>query len=381
MGSNQLKLKIGFVFDDSLDKPDGVQQYILSLGSWLTAQGHTVHYLVGQTKRTDMVNVHSLSRNVSVTFNGNVLSVPLPASRRQIKALLDAEQFNVLHVQMPYSPWLAQQIILAAPPNTVIFGTFHIVAFSKLVTAATKVLAWWTRRSLQGFSEIVSVSSAAQTYARQTYGIDTTVLPNVVDYNRFAAARSTDKTAKTVSILFLGRLVERKGCQYLLEAVQLLQARGVGGFNVTICGRGGLKSQLEKYVREHDLPVTFVGFVSEDDKPSHYAAADIAVFPSTGGESFGIVLIEAMANGRTAVLGAANSGYTSVLETKPEALFPVRDHVALADRLEYLLNHPAERQALAQWEAEYARQYDIAVVGKTLISRYRRHLPNLRETP
>jgi phosphatidylinositol alpha-mannosyltransferase len=73
------KLTIGFVFDDSLDKPDGVQQYVLTLGDWMKKQGHSVHYLVGATTRDDIANVHSLSRNMRVAFNGNRMSVPLPS--------------------------------------------------------------------------------------------------------------------------------------------------------------------------------------------------------------------------------------------------------------------------------------------------------------
>src|ERR1039458_8447904 len=104
-------LKVGFVLDDSLDKTDGVQQYILSLGSWLKQQGHDVHYLVGETVRTDIPNVHSLSRNINARFNSNRMSTPLPASPARIRKLLEDVQFDVLHVQIPYSPFLAQQII------------------------------------------------------------------------------------------------------------------------------------------------------------------------------------------------------------------------------------------------------------------------------
>ncbi|HTH72515.1 MAG TPA: glycosyltransferase family 4 protein, partial [Candidatus Pristimantibacillus sp.] len=105
------RLKIGLVLDDSLDKVDGVQQYVLIVGRWLTAQGHDVHYLVGETKRTDLPGMHSLARNVKVRFNKNRMAIPLPANLRAIRALLKREQFDVLHVQVPYSPALAGRII------------------------------------------------------------------------------------------------------------------------------------------------------------------------------------------------------------------------------------------------------------------------------
>src|SRR3990167_6303303 len=91
-------LKIGLVVDDTLDKPDGVQQYVLLVGAWLSAQGHEVHYLVGQSSRTDLPNVHSLAKNVPVTFNKNKLTVPLPANKRRIQQLLEQEKFYILHV-------------------------------------------------------------------------------------------------------------------------------------------------------------------------------------------------------------------------------------------------------------------------------------------
>jgi phosphatidylinositol alpha-mannosyltransferase len=81
--SDKPKLKIGFVLDDGLDKPDGVQQYILSLGEWMAGQGHDVHYLVGETERTDLPNVHSMSRNIWVLGNGNRMSIPLPTTSRR----------------------------------------------------------------------------------------------------------------------------------------------------------------------------------------------------------------------------------------------------------------------------------------------------------
>jgi len=101
------KLKIGLLLDDTLDTPDGVQQYVLCLGGWLTNQGHEVHYLVGASKREDIKHLHSIANNIRVRFNKNRLSIPLPTSRSAIRNLLDELQLDVLHVQMPYSPLFA----------------------------------------------------------------------------------------------------------------------------------------------------------------------------------------------------------------------------------------------------------------------------------
>lgn len=367
-------LKIGLVLDDSLDKPDGVQQYVLGIGAWLSAQGHEVHYLVGQTARQDIPHVHSLSRNLKVKFNGNRLSIPLPANRRRLKALLDREQYDVLHIQTPYSPWLAHRLILAAGPRTAVFGTFHIVAYSKFVQLATRALAVWTRRSSRRFDTMFSVSSAAQAYAQATYGLSSTVLPNVVDYARFHTAAPLQPGRAGLQILFLGRLVPRKGCQLLLAAIAELVATrpALPTFSVMICGKGPLLANLKAYAGTSGIAdrVEFVGFVSEAAKPSYYASADIAVFPSSGGESFGIVLIEAMASGQAAVLAGDNSGYRSVLSDRPELLFDPKDVQALAAKLEIYMTQAPKRRAAAAWGEHYSQQFDTTVVGTQLMTSY-----------
>jgi phosphatidylinositol alpha-mannosyltransferase len=367
-------LKIGFVLDDSLDKADGVQQYVLNLGTWLSAQGHEIHYLVGQTGRSDVQGIHSLSKNIAVRFNGNRMSMPLPASRKAIKELLSKEKFDVLHVQLPYSPLLAARIIKAAGPGTAVIGTFHIVPHGFVVRGANRLLATWTRSSLKRFDAIVSVSTAAQTFARKTFRLQSGVLPNVVDYRRFSKAKPFEKYAGKLTVVFLGRLVPRKGCMLLLQAISdmLKHGHGLPAFRLVICGGGPLEKKLKTYVTEHHLEslVEFTGFISEQDKPRYLSSADIAVFPSTGGESFGIVLIEAMAAGRPAVLAGDNIGYRSVMNERSELLFATRSRRALADKLAEYLRHEEVRVRAAQWGKTYAKQFDVAEVGEQLVSLY-----------
>ena len=383
MASTESMLKIGFVLDDSLDKADGVQQYVLAVGGWLSKQGHDVHYLVGQTKRSDIGGIHSLSKNVNMRFNGNRMSIPLPASQKAIKKLLTEENFDVLHVQVPYSPWLAQRIIQAAGPRTAIIGTFHIVPHSFSVTAANRALAAWTRPSLKRFDTVVSVSSAAADFARKAFGLATEVVPNVVDYARFSRAKPFEKYRDDkITIVFLGRLVPRKGCMYLLEAVNKLlqERRNLPAFRLIVCGPGPLEKKLKTYTSEHHLAATveFTGFIEELDKPRYLASADIAVFPSTGGESFGIVLIEAMAAGRAAVLGGDNVGYRSVLQPHAELLFPPKDITRFADKLAHYLRDKEARSEAAHWGKEYSKQFDVVVVGQELVRRYNEALRNKR---
>ena len=367
------QLKIGFVLDTSLDPLDGVQQYVITIGEWLRTQGHDVHYLVGQTEQRNLPGIHSLERNVSVRFNGNRTTIPLPTSRRKLQAFLEAENFDVLHVQIPHSPFMAQPLILSASPRTAIIGTFHIAPYSHLVRVGNHVLGQWLRRSLRRFDAILSVSTTAQTFAKQTFHINSEVLPNVIAYPLFHNAKPLAKYKEPLTILFLGRLVPRKGCKLLLEAVARLAADSdLPDFKVVICGKGPLLPALQKFVADNQIAgrVEFVGFVAEADKPRYYASADIAVFPSSGGESFGIVLLEAMASGKAAVLAGDNPGYHSVMAPQPDLLFNPKSVAALADKLSYYLQDSRLRKQAQNWGETYAANFDVAFVGTKLLKIY-----------
>lgn len=372
--SGSAPLKIGFVLDDSLDTADGVQQYILTLGAWMRSQGHDVHYLVGQTERTDLPGIHSLSRNVKVKFNQNRMSIPLPASKSAITQLLTREQFDVLHVQLPYSPFLAGRIIAAAPKATAIIGSFHIAPYSPFVAAANSTLSIALRRTLKRFDSIISVSPVAQAFAKKTFGIKSQVIPNTVNLDPYMSAAALPQYKNELTILFLGRLVERKGCQYLLKAITELQSRKSvkTPYKVIICGKGELEEQLRQYTYRHNLDdvIEFIGFVDESDKPRFMASSDIAIFPSTGGESFGIVLIEAMAASRGVVMAGNNPGYASVMADHTGALFDPFNTSQLADKLEEFLNNPGTRAKARDWQKHTVQQYGVSVVGRQIIDVY-----------
>lgn len=367
-------MKIGFVLDDSLDKSDGVQQYLLTLGKWMKRHGNDVHYLVGQTERKDIPNVHSLSRNIQVHFNQNRMTTPLPASRQPIEALLAREKFDVLHIQLPYSPFLAGRIINSADPKTAIIGTFHIIPFSRFEQLATKVLSIWLWRNKRKFDHVFSVSLPAADFARRSFGIKTTILPNVVDVSLYGSAKPYRKYDDgLVNVLFLGRLVERKGCLYFLKAIQELHTSGrLDGVRVLIAGKGPLEPELHEYVIKNHLKrhVKFLGYVSEDDKARYLKTAHIAVFPSTGGESFGIVLIEAMAAGKPVVIAGNNIGYRSVLGERPGQIVSPKNTAEFAKTLHrFIANEPARRKS-HQWQQNVIKNYDVHKVGLELIDRY-----------
>ena len=137
MNVTKNKLKIAFVLDTTLDSEDGVQQYILVLGNYFKLRGHDVHYIAGETHRTDIDNLHSMAKSMNVRFNGNKVIYPLPAKIGPIKKLLEKEKFDILHVQVPYSPLFAAKVVKYAPKTTAIVGTFHIFPFNKVAYFGT----------------------------------------------------------------------------------------------------------------------------------------------------------------------------------------------------------------------------------------------------
>jgi phosphatidylinositol alpha-mannosyltransferase len=222
---------------------------------------------------------------------------------------------------------------------------------------------------------LFAVSSAAQKFVEVTCHIPCEVLPNPIKLKNFKGAKGFSQYADRPTIVYLNRLVVRKGAMHLLQAVQYLRDNKLytEPFRVVVCGKGEETQRLQAFIATNKLEniVTMTGFVSEKDKPRYLASADIVAYPSTGGESFGIVLLEGMASSKGVVLAGNNPGYASVMAPKPEQLVNPKDTKAFAERLAHYLQNPAERAAAATWQKQYVKQFDITVVGRELVKAYR----------
>ncbi|MDQ3065161.1 MAG: glycosyltransferase family 4 protein [bacterium] len=367
-------MKIGIVLDDTLDKTDGVQQHVLTVGKWLSQQGHEVHYLVADTIRTDIANIHSLGRFIGLKFNKNNVRTPLPGNRRKIKKLLDQENFDVLHIQLPYSPFLAKQVIRYAKPETALIGTFHILPASRLHGYSNSLLRAILGKSLKRFDRIFAVSEPAVHFARKAYGVASEYLPNPIDVDMFRTGKPIGKYDKRkLNIVFLGRLVARKGVLQLIDAYNNLPDEVASKTRLLICGKGPLRFKARKRASTNKN-IEFTGFVSEKEKPNYLASADIAVFPSLGAESFGLVLVEAMAAGASVVVGGNNAGYSSILGAQPYLLFDPNDTKAFSEHLSMFITDEKLRQRMYKWQQEIVGQYDISVVGPKLLKAYKEEL-------
>jgi len=370
--SKNMKLNIGLLLDDTLDKPDGVQQYVMTVGEYLRSQGHEVHYLVAETRRNDLQNIHSLTTFVSVKFNGNSVRTPLPASKKKIVELVEKLDLDVLHVQMPFSPFFAAKIIRAVSDKCRVVGTWHTFPSTRMHFLSNVALSLLIRRSLKRFSVTMGVSKATADFADRAYGTNSIVVPNAVELDRFHVSRK-HKQSLIRRVVFLGRFVERKGPVHLIAALQEVKKRGfdMNRLEIIMGGSGPLLGYCEQLSSKMGLHVSFPGFIKEQDKANLLASADVTVFPSTGGEAFGISLVEAMATGQSVVIGGNNAGYRSVLEGHSDQLVDPKYVQEFADiLLRYLAIHGEDRRAIIDSQLRHIQQYDASIVCAKLLDVY-----------
>ena len=378
-----MALTIGFVFDDTLDALDGVQQHIITIGTELVRRGHDVHYLVGETHHSPVPQTVSLARNVMVSFNGNRMRIPLPVRKREIRAALAHNNYDILHIQAPYSPLFGGRVLECAPQSTGVVATYHIASIDRRARYGGRALGLVNAHSHRRVDEVIAVSQVAAQYAQFTAHTHGTIIANPVNVEKFAtAAHRATRDAAHPHIVFLGRLVPRKGAQLLLDALDYGERHGMfpmPGLHVTIAGEGPLMDDCVQRAARLRTPVQFVGTVDEG-KADLLASADVAVFPAIGGETFGIVLPEAIASGAGVTLAGDNPGYRWTMRGDEDALFSVGpDHArVLAERItRALTDAPWARRLHARDEALLDR-YNVQAVTDEVEQVYARAIADRR---
>lgn len=364
-------MRIGLVIDDGLDKPDGVQQIVLTLGRRLAELGHEVHYLTSSTDRTDLANLHVLGRTLSVRFNGNRLRSPLPASRARIRRLLAEVPFDVLHVTMPYSPLLAGRVVSAASPRTAVVGSFVIYPQDAVARWGIRALGLAERRRLRRFDAISALSGAARESVREAYGRDVPVIGGPVELGAAPAGVTRRADDAPVHVVFLGRLVERKGPRELLAAMAALPST-VRPWRLTLAGRGPLLEDLRARAAAAGIAdrVDFPGFVAEEDKAALLAGADVVALPSTGGESFGMSVVEALADAGGVVLAGDNPGYRSPMTGLEAQLVDPRDTAAFSRALARWIDDPDARLAAVGPQRAAAQRFEAGEITRQTLDWY-----------
>jgi phosphatidylinositol alpha-mannosyltransferase len=344
-------------------------------------RGHWVEYLVGDTTAAEVegVTVHSLARNVRVRFNGNALSMPVWSRGRALRSVLEAGRYDVLHVQVPYSPLMAGRLMTRAAPSCAVVGTYHVASERLLPRAGARLLRIPKLRSAPRFDEIVSVSRVAADFAATCSGMDAgRIVPNMLDLAGVSSGLP-GPCEDAADIVFVGRLVPRKGVKQLIDAIAWLSKRYERSIRVAIVGDGPACRRLQRRVREAGLSdrIIFLGSLDDQRKFALLSRAKIACFPSLFGESFGFVILEALAAGADAVIAGSNPGYRGLLG-KAGGLVDPHDTVAFASRLGQLLGNAGARRELGARQRDLLGAYDSDQVVEAIIDVYREALRRRR---
>ena len=375
MPSTSAPLRVGIVCPYDWTVPGGVQAHVRDLAETLLERGHDVSVLAPADEDTPGLPewLVPAGRALPVPFNGSVARVRLgPGVPFRTRQWIRAGNFDVVHVHEPLTPGLS---LAAARQQTVpVVGTFHAAAEQGFALTLVSTLL---SNVLERMDARIVVSNAARiTLAmladEEPEELDCVEIPNFIDVGSFASAQVDPQvSAAGPTLLFVGRIDEpRKGLQVLLDALPVLIRRHPT-VQVLVAGPGDVDDLVDvipKRVRSH---VRMLGVVDDVTKRTLFASADLYVAPNLGGESFGIVLAEAMAAG-TAVLASDLPAFAAVLDDgRAGRLFTTGDARALADAAATLLDDPLARQSLADAGRARARMYDRDEVVDRIVEVYR----------
>jgi phosphatidyl-myo-inositol alpha-mannosyltransferase len=360
-------MRIGMVCPYSFDVPGGVQSHVLQLAEVMRGRGHEVSVLAPSSPYVTLPDyVVSGGKAVPIPYNGSVARLRFgPATHRKVKRWLADGDFDVLHLHEPNAPSLSM-LALAVAEGPIV-ATFHTSTTKSLTLSVFQGILRPFHEKIVGR---IAVSDLARRWQMEALGSDAVEIPNGVDVASFANAPVMEgypRPGKTV--LFLGRFDERrKGMDVLLRALPALVDR-FGDVQVLIVGRGDEDELCEEAgpLADH---LRFLGQVDDEEKASALRSADVYCAPHTGGESFGIVLVEAMAAG-TAVVASDLDAFRRVLrEGECGRLVPVDDGDALADALIEVLGDDALRARYVKAAGEAVRRYDWSVVAQQIMRVY-----------
>ncbi|MEV8515658.1 glycosyltransferase family 4 protein [Dactylosporangium sp. NPDC051484] len=361
-------MRIGIVCPYSFDVPGGVQNHVRDLAETLIALGHHVSVLApGDEEGITLPYVVSAGRTVPVPYNGSVARVSFGLiSATRVRRWLSAGRFDVLHVHEPLIPSLSMLAVLSARGPVV--ATFHTaMTRSRALAAAQGVL----QLVLEKITGRIAVSELARKVQVEHLGGSAWEIPNGVQVSKYRGAVPLDGWPGEGGALgFIGRFTEpRKGFRYLMSAFTTLAPRRPG-LRLLVAGPGDPDEALADVPADLRERIVFLGKVSEADKARMLRSVDLYVAPNTGGESFGMILTEAMAAG-TAVLASELDAFRRVLDGgSAGALFPVGDAQALARTAAGLLDDPARRGALAARGTQVVAAYDWPVVAERVLEVY-----------
>jgi phosphatidylinositol alpha-mannosyltransferase len=366
-------VKVGIVCPYTWDVPGGVQQHVRDLAEALIGLGHEVSVISPADDERPLPGyVVPAGRAVPVPYNGSVARLAFGfLSAARVRRWVREGAFDVLHVHEPAAPSLS--LLACWVADGPIVATVHTaMPRSRALHAANPVL----QTALEKISGRIAVSEAARTTLVEHMGGDAVLIPNGVTVRRFEHARPLpDWPGPGGALGFLGRLEEpRKGLDVLLRAFRRLgEARP--GLRLLIAGPGDAGEALGRLPAPLRERVVLLGEVSEEDKARIYRSVDVFCAPNTGGESFGIVLAEAMAAGAPIAASDLDAFRQVLRGGRAGELFATGDPAALAEAAGRLLDDPALRARLSAAAAEAVRAYDWPVIARDVVKVYEAVVP------
>ncbi len=360
------KLRIGIVCPYSWDFPGGVQNHIRDLAEFLINDGHYVEVLAPATESDELPDyVISAGRAVSIPYNGAVARILFGVvANSRVRSWINDGNFDLLHLHEPAIPSLS--LLACWAGDGAMVGTFHAAAkYQKAIVAIGPIL----EPVIEKLSARIAVSESARLTLTAHLETDAIVIPNGIYAENYRDGTAQPKWQGNI-IGFLGRFEEdRKGLPVLLDALPII-SRFIHDVRVLIAGPGDSDEVLEKVDPQLRDRIEFLGKISEAEKADFLASISLYIAPNTGGESFGIILAEAMAGGATVV--ASNiPAFADVLgDGQFGALFESENSESLAKVVIDLLRDQEKRKELASAGATHAQRFDWSQVGEEIFEVY-----------
>jgi len=351
----------------NITKGGGVKEHIFAQQTELVRRGHDVVIITPQPRESYAADGRKVAfLGTATEFKSplnTVAQVSASVLTDEIDTLLEHEQFDILHFHEPWVPVLSRQILSRS--NTVNVATFHAKLPETMVSRTmAKVITPYTKPLLRHIDAFTAVSEAAAEYLLSLADVSVEIIPNGIDLKHFrkSPAAPQQPTSGPKTVFYVGRLEHRKGVKYLLRAFAELEAREPN-VRLLIAGDGPDREKLEDYAQELGIKnVHFLGFIDEAQKKELLHTSDLFCSPAIFGESFGIVLLEAMASGLVTVAGD-NPGYESVMQGLGKlSLINPKDTSLFAHRLQLLLFDEDLRALWKKWAKDYVRQFDYPKV-------------------
>jgi phosphatidylinositol alpha-mannosyltransferase len=370
-------MKIGLVCPYNINKHGGVLEVVLALYEGLTGLGHEVKIITPKPRGHDpALEDHIIFMGSSTDFrspSSTTTQVSSTDDNEKIDAILAKEKFDILHFHEPWVPLLSRQLLQRS--TSVNIATFHSKVPEALMTRTViKVVTPYIKSVMSYLHELTAVSPSGADYAASLTEDPITIIPNGIDLVKYKPRAYRKKAGDKETILYIGRLERRKGVKYLLRAYRIL-SQDNPDLELIIAGDGPERERLELLSEDLKLSnVSFLGYISEDLKLELLSKADIFCSPAIFGESFGIVLLEAMAM-RTVCVAGNNSGYSDLMQgIGSMSIINPEDSVEFARRLDTLLHEQKLRQLWKDWAKTYVKQFNYPNVVKQYEAFYKEAL-------